>query len=90
VGAANRGRGGFGEAERLHLALLDQILDGAGDILDRDVLIDAVLIIEIDRLDPQARDRPLNHAPDMLGATVETTAPRLILARGGSCRSHAY
>ena len=35
----------------LTFAPLDQILDGSGDILDRDVRIDTVLEIQVDRLD---------------------------------------
>src|SRR5581483_4566374 len=58
---ANRARGRFRQAEVLDLALLDQILDGPGDIFDGHIRIDAVLVIEIDRLDPQSRQRTLDH-----------------------------
>jgi len=37
----------------LHLAFADQVLDRAGDVLDRDVRIDAVLVVEVDGLDLQ-------------------------------------
>ena len=36
------------EAEVLDLALVDQLLDGPGDVLDRDVRVDAVLVEQID------------------------------------------
>ena len=48
VGAADRLRAGFGEAEVLDLAFLNQLLHRAGDVFDRHVRIDAVLI-EADR-----------------------------------------
>jgi hypothetical protein len=83
VGAANRRRGGFREAEVLHLALLDQILDSSGDIFNGHIRIDAVLVVEIDRLDSQSRERSLDHTPDVFGATVEMTPPRL--AVGARC-----
>jgi hypothetical protein len=39
---------GLGEAKVLDLALVDQLLDGAGDLLDRDVGIDPVLVEQVD------------------------------------------
>ena len=48
VGAANRLRSGFGQPEVLHLALLDQVFHRTGDVLDRHVRVDAVLIEQID------------------------------------------
>jgi len=44
VGATNRLRTGFRQAEVLDLAFSNKILDGPGHIFDRDVRIDAVLI----------------------------------------------
>ena len=38
---------------RLDLAGFDQVLDRAGRILDRHIRIDAMLIVEIDRVDLQ-------------------------------------
>src|SRR5204863_408002 len=73
----DRARGGFGQAEVLHLPLVDQVLDGSGDILDRDIRIDSMLVVQVDRLDLQPRERALNHAPDVFGPAVETTPPRL-------------
>ena len=51
--AARRARGEpwrarFGEAEVFHLARLDQFLHGAGDVFDRHVRIDAVLVEQVD------------------------------------------
>src|SRR5205807_4993733 len=43
VRTTDRPHTGFGESEVLHLALLDQLGDGAGDLFDRDVRVDPVL-----------------------------------------------
>jgi hypothetical protein len=51
--AANGGRGRFRQPEMLHLASLNQILDCPGDVFDRHVGIDPVLVVEIDRVDPE-------------------------------------
>jgi hypothetical protein len=53
------------------LALPDQLLNGAGDILDRHVRIDAVLVEEIDVIGLETLQRGLGHLPDALRATVE-------------------
>ena len=37
----------------LHLPFGDELLHGAGDILDRDVGIDPVLVIEVDAIGPE-------------------------------------
>ena len=54
VGAANRFGAGLGQTEMFHLALADQLLDRTGDILDRHVRIDAMLIEKIDHIGFQA------------------------------------
>ena len=46
--AADRLHAGLGEAEVLDLALGDQLLDRAGDLFDRHVRVDAVLVEEVD------------------------------------------
>ena len=48
VGAADGLDAGFGEAEVLDLAFGDELLDGAGDVFDGDLGVDAVLVEEID------------------------------------------
>ena len=57
----------------LDLALLDQISNGAGDLLDRNGWIDAVLIEKIDRVDLKALERSLYGLLDTLGAAVAAT-----------------
>ena len=61
----------LGQAEVPDLALRDQVLHRAGDVLDRHTRIDAMLIEEVDRLDPQSLQRLFGHLPDALGAAVE-------------------
>ena len=45
---ADGGRGRLGQAEVPDLAGPDQLLDGAGDVLDRHVRVDAVLVEQVD------------------------------------------
>ena len=54
VGAADRGRAGLGQPEVAHLALVDELPDGAGDVLDRHVGVDPVLVEQVDRRRPAA------------------------------------
>ncbi len=54
MGAADRFGAGLGQTEMFHLALADQLLDRTGDILDRHVRIDAMLIEKIDHIGFQA------------------------------------
>src|SRR6185369_17947789 len=62
------------EAEVLDLALGDQLLHGTGDIFDRYVRVDPVLIKKVDRLDAQPLQCRISHLADMLGTGVETVA----------------
>ena len=55
----------------LDLALGDQILHRAGDVLDRHIGIDPVLVEQVDHLDPQPLQRVFGHLPDAFGAAVE-------------------
>jgi hypothetical protein len=71
MGAADGGRIRFGEAEVLDLPFLDQILDGAGHVLDGDVGIGAMLVEEIDGFDAQPLERFLGDPLDLLWTTVQ-------------------
>ena len=79
VCAADRLHARLGQAEVLHLAFANQLLDRAGDIFDRHVGVDAVLIEQIDGVDLQSLERRLGHLPDVLGTAVE--APLLSVLR---------
>src|ERR1700691_1725693 len=63
---------GFGQAEMLHLAFLNQIPHGAGHLLDRYGGVDSVLIQEINEIGLEALERSFHHLPDVLGPAVET------------------
>ena len=54
VGAADRAGAGLGQAEVADLARRDQLADGAGDVLDRHVRVDPVLVEQVDRVDAAA------------------------------------
>ena len=58
-------------AEVLHLTLRDQLLDGPGDVLDRHVRIDAMLVEEIDGFDPKSLERSLDRLPDTIWPTAD-------------------
>ena len=67
MGAADGLRACFRKAEVLHLACLDQFLHRARHIFDGHVRIDAVLVEQIDGLDPQPLERGLGDLLDVLG-----------------------
>ena len=71
----------FGEAEALHLPFRDQIPHGARDLLDRHVRVDAVLVEQVDRLDPQPLERALRRPADVLRAAIQATGwlPALVV-----------
>jgi hypothetical protein len=66
---------GFGEAEVLHLALLDQVLHRAGHVFDRHVRIDAVLIEQVDGVGPSRLSEPSADLLDVLGPAVQAGLP---------------
>src|SRR5580704_16080046 len=59
------------------LALADEALDRAGNVLDRHVRINTMLIEQVDGIDLQALQRGLGDLPYMLRPAVEA----LLLAR---------
>lgn len=71
VGAPDGGAPRLGEAEPADLAGLDQIANRAGDLLDGDGGVDAVLVEQVDAVGGEARERRLDDAPDVLRTTVE-------------------
>jgi hypothetical protein len=62
---------GLRQPEMLDLSRSDQILDRAGDVLDRHVRIDAVLVEQVDAIGPQALQRGVGHFSDVLRSTVQ-------------------
>ena len=69
--AAERLDARLGHAEMLDLALGDQVLDGARDILDRHVGVDAVLVEQVDGLDAEPLQRAFDRLADALGPAVD-------------------
>ena len=56
---------GLGHPEVVDLAGLDELLDGAGDVLDRDVGVDAVLVEQVDGVGPQPTQRAVDGGADV-------------------------
>ena len=52
----------LGQAPVQDLALRHQVLDRAGDVLDRDLGVDAVLVEEIDAVGAEALEHALDDA----------------------------
>ena len=63
----------------LHLAFVDQCLDGASDVFDGHVRIDAVLVQKVDGLDPEPPERALDALSNVLGTAVESTLAPIAL-----------
>src|SRR5579871_3092777 len=68
--APNRLYGRFREPKMLHLAFVDQLSYRTGNVFDRNVRIDAMLIKEIDNVGPEPTQRRLSHLPDVLRAAI--------------------
>ena len=65
----------------LTLPCLDQLLHRAGDLLDRHLRVDPVLVEQVDRVGPQPLQRAFDAALDRLGTAVDAAA--------GVCRSRS-
>jgi hypothetical protein len=61
------------------LAGVDEVLDGARDVLDRHVRVDPVLIEQVDRLDPQPARRCPHGLLDVLGAAGQSDLVALLV-----------
>jgi hypothetical protein len=72
VGAADRLRARFGKAEVLHLTFLNQIFDGARNVLDRHVEIDSMLVKQVYGIDLQSLKRPFCDVFDVFWPTIES------------------
>src|SRR4051812_40163046 len=72
MGAADGPGARFGQAVVLDLALPDEGLERFGDILDRNLGIDAVLVEQVDAVDLQPLEARVDDFADMLGTAVDT------------------
>ena len=59
------------------LPCVDQLLDGAGDVLDRHVGVDAVLVEHVDVVGAEVAQAVLGDLADVVGAAVERAAELL-------------
>jgi hypothetical protein len=64
-----------------HLAARDELADGAGDVLDRHVRVDAVLVEHVDRVDAEPLQGPVDGAADRVGSTGQTGLLALLVER---------
>jgi hypothetical protein len=77
LGAPDRGGRRLREAEVADLALLHQLRHRPHRLLDRNVRINAVLVVEIDVVHAEAAQRALARAVHVLGAAVDPAAARV-------------
>ena len=61
----------FRDAEVADLALVDELRHGAPGLLDGDGGVDAVLVVEIDVVDSQPRERSVAGGPHVFGTSVD-------------------
>jgi hypothetical protein len=54
------------------LTVGDQLLHCPGDVLDRNVRVDAVLVEQVNPVGPQSRERRIGYLPNVLWAAVES------------------
>ena len=71
VGAAENLDTGFGQAEVGDLAGVDEFLDGSGDILDRHVGIDPMLVEQVDTVGVEPTQGVLDGGADVVGPAVQ-------------------
>jgi hypothetical protein len=71
VCATDRLHACFRKAEVLDLALLDHVLHRAGDVFDRHVGVNPVLIEQVDDIELEPLKRALDSLLDMLRLTVQ-------------------
>src|SRR5262249_35380758 len=71
MSATNRFRSCFGKAKVLHLTLLDQLLHGSGDVFDRHVRINAMLVEEIDGIDFEPLEGCFRDLLDVLRPAIQ-------------------
>jgi hypothetical protein len=71
AGARDGGGRGFGQTEVTHLAGAHQVGHGAHGVFDGHGLVDAVLVIEVYLLNPQALEAGIAAGLDVLGPAVD-------------------
>ena len=82
MGAADSFCAGFGEAEVLYLACLNEVFDGPGSLFDGRVLVDAVLVEEVDGVGLQTLERSFDDLLDVVGTAVGCSPLAIIIRIG--------
>jgi len=77
VSPTDRLRASFRKTEAFDFAFANQIPDGSGHIFDRDVRIDAMLIVQVDRVDLESAKRACSRLLDPFRAAVQLAPPLL-------------
>ncbi len=77
VGAADGLRPRFGQADEAHLSLLHEACHRADRVLDRHFRIDAVLVVQVDRLLAQPLEARLASLRHVFGAAIDGILPAL-------------
>src|SRR5206468_3675542 len=67
----------LGQPEEAHLALVGELLHRADRLLDRRLRIDAVLLVEVDHVDPEPAQARLARLLHILGASVDAGSVEL-------------
>ena len=69
MGAADGADAGLGQAEVAYLAHGDEFADRPGDLFDRDLGVDPVLVQQVDVIGAQPPQRPVHRAADVVRLT---------------------
>ena len=86
MGAADRPDAGLGQPEVVDLAGLDELLDGAGDVLDGDVGVDAVLVEQVDGVGAQTPQRAVDRGADVVGPATDPALMSALVEREAKFR----
>jgi hypothetical protein len=81
VRAADRAHTCLGQAEVADLACVDEFLDGAGDLLDRHLRVDAVLVEQVDGVGAEPPEGAVDGAADVLGIAGQSGLAALLVER---------
>jgi hypothetical protein len=87
---SQRGGGGLGEAEEAHLARADELAHGADRLLDRGLRVHPVLVVEVDRVDPEPLQARVARRADVLRPAVDSPGGRVAPAHDPELRGHHH
>jgi hypothetical protein len=90
VGAADRLHARLRQPEVPDLAVPDEVLHRAGNVLDRNVRIDSVLIEQIDDVGPEALEQSLGNLLDVLRPAIQAAGRALNVEAELGCDHHLF